>query len=191
MGCCVLCQDKCVTSEGTLCRLQRVKVPKKLRKKKKSEKKAKTTETGRPREYHLKGFSFALQIWAYEVFPALAALDLVVHKDNAYIPRILHWRSHTSPCFYELMSQVFENREVDVQLLRPSVIDKQQPYWTWGDSVDDTEELVELFGDDAEQKTSTYASVEEKDEDIDETASLLSSSKASITFFPLSYALAL
>ncbi|BBN70440.1 hypothetical protein Prudu_1475S000300 [Prunus dulcis] len=158
--------------------------PKKLRKQKKSEKKAKTTETGDQE-------STTSKIWAYEVFPALAALDLVVHKDNAYIPRILHWRSHTSPCFYELMSQVFENREVDVQLLRPSVIDKQQPYWTWGDSVDDTEELVELFGDDAEQKTSTYASVEEKDEDIDETASLLSSSKASITFFPLSYALAL
>ena len=50
-----------------------------------------------------------------------------------------------------------------MQLLRPSVIDKQQPYWTWGDSVDDTEELVELFGDDAKQKTSTSASVEEKD----------------------------
>ena len=74
--------------------------------------------------------------------------------------------------------------QVDVQLLRPSVIDKQQPYWTWGDSVDDTEELVELFGDDVEQKTSTSASVEEKDKDIDETASLPSSSKASITFFP-------
>ena len=50
-----------------------------------------------------------------------------------------------------------------MQLLRPSVIDKQQPYWTWGDSVDDTEELVKLFGDDAEQKTPTSASVEEKD----------------------------
>ncbi|BBG92781.1 DNA glycosylase superfamily protein [Prunus dulcis] len=133
-------------------------VPKKAAKTKKSEKKAKTTATGRPREYHLKGFSFALQIWAYEVFPALAALHLVVHEDNAYIPRILHWRSNTSPCFYELMSQVFENREVDVQLLRPSVIDKQQPCWTWGDSVDDTEELVKLFGDDAEQKTPTSTS---------------------------------
>ncbi|KAI5355892.1 hypothetical protein L3X38_008787 [Prunus dulcis] len=105
----------------------------------------------------------ALCIWAYEVFPALAALHLVVHEDNAYIPRILHWRSNTSPCFYELMSQVFENPEVDVQLLRTSVIDKQQPCWTWGDSVDDTEELVKLFGDDAEQKTPTSASVEEKD----------------------------
>ncbi|KAI5351284.1 hypothetical protein L3X38_004175 [Prunus dulcis] len=70
--------------------------------------------------------------------------------------------------------------KVDVQLLRPSVIDKQQPYWTWGDSVDDTKELVELFGDDAEQKTSTSASVEEKDKDIDETASLPSSSRGTI-----------
>ncbi|XP_020418470.1 uncharacterized protein LOC109948938 [Prunus persica] len=78
------------------------------------------------------------------------------------------------------MSQVFENREVDVQLLRPSVMDKQQPYWTWGDSADDTEELVDLLGDDAEQKTGTSASVEEKDEDIDETASLPSSSKGTV-----------
>ena len=77
--------------------------------------------------------------------------------------------------------------QVDVQLLRPSVIDKQQPYWTWGDSVDDTEELVELFGDDTEQKTSTSASGDEKDKDIDETASLPSSSKASITFFSKIY----
>ncbi|BBN68562.1 hypothetical protein Prudu_473S000200 [Prunus dulcis] len=36
----------------------------------------------------------------------------------AYIPRILHWRSNTSAHFYERMSQVFENREVDVELLR-------------------------------------------------------------------------
>ncbi|CAL2270730.1 unnamed protein product [Prunus armeniaca] len=164
---------------------QRVKGPKKAAKTKKSEKQVKTTATGRPREYHLKGFAFALQIWAYEVFPALAALHLVVHEHNAYIPRILHWRSNTLPRFYELMSQVFENREVDVQLIRPSVIDKQQPYWTWGDSVDNTEELVELVGDDAEQKTSTSASVEEKDEDIEETASLPSSSNASITYFPI------
>ncbi|BBN69266.1 hypothetical protein Prudu_862S000300 [Prunus dulcis] len=137
---------------------QRVKVPTKTAKTKKTGKKPTTTAT------------------------ALAALHLVMHEDNAYIPRLLHWRSNSSPRFYELMSQVFENREVDVQLLRPSVMDKQQPYWTWGDSADDTEELVDLLGDDVEQKTGTSASVEEKDKDIDETASLPSSSKASITF---------
>ncbi|BBN69000.1 hypothetical protein Prudu_686S000300 [Prunus dulcis] len=130
---------------------QRVKVPQKTAKTKKSGKKPTTTATGRPR-------STTSKIWAYEVFPALAALHLVVHEENAYIPRLLHWRSNSSPRFYELMSQVFENREVDVQLLRPSVMDKQQPYWTWGDSADDTEELVDLLGDDAEQKTGTSAS---------------------------------
>ncbi|BBG93953.1 DNA glycosylase superfamily protein [Prunus dulcis] len=160
---------------------QRVKVPTKTAKTKKSGKKPTTTATGRPREYHLKGFPYALQIWAYEVFPALAALHLVVHEENAHIPRLLHWRSNSSPRFYELMSQVFENREVDVQLLRPSVMDKQQPYWTWGDSADDSEELVDLLGDDAEQQTGTSASVEEKEKDIDDTANLPSSSKASIT----------
>ena len=73
--------------------------------------------------------------------------------------------------------------QVDVQLLRPSVMDKQQPYWTWGDSADDIEELVDLLGDDAEQQTGTSASVEEKEKDIDDTANLPSSSKASITVF--------
>ncbi|KAI5313987.1 hypothetical protein L3X38_043163 [Prunus dulcis] len=159
---------------------QRVKVPTKTAKTKKSGKKPTTTATGRPREYHLKGFLYALQIWAYEVFPALAALHLVVHEENAHIPRLLHWRSNSSPRFYELMSQVFENREVDVQLLRPSVMDKQQPYWTWGDSADDSEELVDLLGDDAEQQTGTSASVEEKEKDIDDTANLPSSSKGTV-----------
>ncbi|KAH0972760.1 hypothetical protein GBA52_024916 [Prunus armeniaca] len=121
-----------------------------------------------------------VKIWAYKVFSALAALHFVVHEENAYIPRILNWKSNTSAHFHELMSQVFENCEVDVQLLCPTVIDKQQPYWTWGDNVDDTEEIVELFGDDAEEKTSTFASVEEKDDDIDETATLLSSSKGKV-----------
>ncbi|KAI5343779.1 hypothetical protein L3X38_011655 [Prunus dulcis] len=93
-------------------------------------------------------FSSSNQIWAYEVFPALATLHLVVHEENAYIPRILHWRSNTSGRFHELMSQVFENHEVDVQLLQPTVIDKH-----------------------------TSASVEEKDNDIDEIATLSSSSK--------------
>ena len=72
-----------------------------------------------------------------------------------------------------------------MQPLRPSVIEKQQPYWSWGDDVDDTEEVVELIGDDEEPKTSTSASVQEKDEDIAEIASLPSSSKASITFFSI------
>ncbi|CAL8163910.1 unnamed protein product [Prunus armeniaca] len=71
------------------------------------------------------------KIWAFEVFPALVALHFVVHKENAHIPRILQWMSNSLARFHELMSQVFENSEVDVQLLHPSVIDKQQPYWTW------------------------------------------------------------
>ncbi|XP_034217991.1 uncharacterized protein LOC117629575 [Prunus dulcis] len=41
---------------------QRVKVPTKTAKTKKSEKKPTTTATGRPREYHLKGFPYALHV---------------------------------------------------------------------------------------------------------------------------------
>ena len=41
---------------------QRVKVPTKTAKTKKSGKKPTTTATGRPREYHLKGFPYALQV---------------------------------------------------------------------------------------------------------------------------------
>ncbi|CAL2244560.1 unnamed protein product [Prunus armeniaca] len=73
------------------------------------------------------------------------------------------------------MSQVFENREVDVQLIRPTVNDKQQPYWTWGDNVENSEDIVELFGDEAEEKTRPF--VEQTDDEFDETATLLSSSK--------------
>ena len=73
--------------------------------------------------------------------------------------------------------------QVDVQLLRPSVMDKQQPYWTWGDSVDDTEELVELFGDDAEQKASTSASVEEKDRTLTKLLAFRHPLRQALPFF--------
>ncbi|XP_020423094.1 uncharacterized protein LOC109950026 [Prunus persica] len=142
---------------------------------KQSGKRAQTRmRSGRPREYIIRGFGFALQIWAFEVFPALEALHFTVHEDNSHIPRILHWRSNTVARFREVMSQVFENFEVDVQLLRPTDIDKQQPYWSWGDD-DNEEEIVELFGDEAEEKNGT--SSEEKDADVEETATLPSSSK--------------
>ncbi|KAL6279133.1 hypothetical protein ACE6H2_016014 [Prunus campanulata] len=159
---------------------QRVKVPQKALKTKKSAKQSKTMASGRPREYHIKGFGFALQIWAFEVFPAFAALHIVVREHNAQVPRILQWRINSLPRFHEVMSQVFENAEVDVQPLRPSVIEKQQPYWSWGDDVDETEEVVELCGDDEEPKTTTSASVQEKDDDIAKIASRPSSSKGKV-----------
>ena len=73
--------------------------------------------------------------------------------------------------------------EVDVQLLRPTDIEKQQPYWTWGDD-ENNEEIVQLFGDEGEDKTST--SSEEKEADVEETTTLPSSSKVSMTFFQCS-----
>ncbi|BBH07308.1 DNA glycosylase superfamily protein, partial [Prunus dulcis] len=149
---------------------QRVKVPQKRKMPKQRGKRAQTRmRSGRPREYIIRGFGFALQIWAFEVFPALEALHFTVHEDNRHIPRILHWRSNTVARFREVMSQV------DVQLLRPTDIEKQQPYWSWGDD-DNEEAMVELFGDEAEEKTGT--SSEEKDADVEETATLPSSSKA-------------
>ncbi|KAI5316693.1 hypothetical protein L3X38_036400 [Prunus dulcis] len=155
---------------------QRVKVPPKRKMPKQRGKRAQTRmRSGRPREYIIRGFGFALQIWAFEVFPALEALHFTVHEDNRHIPRILHWRSNTVARFREVMSQVFENFEVDVQLLRPTDIEKQQPYWSWGDD-DNEEAMVELFGDEAEENTGT--SSEEKDADVEETATLPSSSKA-------------
>ncbi|KAI5321957.1 hypothetical protein L3X38_031029 [Prunus dulcis] len=155
---------------------QRVKVPQKRKMPKQRGKRAQTRmRSGRPREYIIRGFGFALQIWAFEVFPALEALHFTVHEDNRHIPRILHWRSNTVARFREVMSQVFQNFEVDVQLLRPTDIEKQQPYWSWGDD-DNEEAMVELFGDEAEEKIGT--SREEKDADVEETATLPSSSKA-------------
>ncbi|CAL9004799.1 unnamed protein product, partial [Prunus brigantina] len=119
-------------------------------------------------------FDCCQRTWAFEVFPALEALHFTVHEDNRHIPRILHWRSNTVARFREVMSQVYENFEVDVQLLRPTDIEKQQPYWTWGDD-ENNEEIVQLFGDEGEDKTST--SSEEKKADVEETTTLPSSSK--------------
>ncbi|CAL2238184.1 unnamed protein product [Prunus armeniaca] len=139
---------------------QRVKVPQKREMPKKSGNRAQTRMTsGRAREYIVRGFGFALQIWAFEVFPALEALHFTVHEDNRHIPRILHWRSNTVARFREVMSQVFENFEGDDE---------------------NNEEIVQLFGDEAEDKTST--SNEENTADVEETATLPSSSKGKGSF---------
>ncbi|CAL2257824.1 unnamed protein product [Prunus armeniaca] len=138
--------------------------------------------SARPREYTIKGFGFALQIWAFEVFPALEALHFVVHEDNGHIPRILHWRTNTVARFRDLMSQVYENVEVDVQLLRPTDIEKQQPYWSWGDA-ENNEEIVELFGDEAEQNTNS--SSEAVDKEVEDTTTLTSSSKHKVSLTEL------
>ncbi|XP_021818059.1 uncharacterized protein LOC110760154 isoform X1 [Prunus avium] len=120
---------------------QRVKVPKR------TQKKAKTTMTcDRIREYHIKGFGFAFQIWAFEVFPALTELQYVVHEENALRPRILHWRSNNLARYNELMSHVYENIEVDVKFVRPTELEKQEAYWIWDDSEED-EENVEKYDD--------------------------------------------
>ncbi|CAL9019268.1 unnamed protein product, partial [Prunus brigantina] len=160
---------------------QRVKVPQNRKKPNiRGKKRAQTRmECSRAREYIIRGFGFALQTWAFEVFPALEALHFTVHEDNRHIPRILHWRSNTVARFREVMSQVYENFEVDVQLLRPTDIEKQQPYWTWGDD-ENNEEIVQLFGDEGEDKTST--SSEEKKADVEETTTLPSSSKGKGSF---------
>ncbi|CAL2242078.1 unnamed protein product [Prunus armeniaca] len=160
---------------------QRVKVPQNRKKpNKRGKKRAETRmECSRAREYIIRGFGFALQIWAFEVFPALEGLHFTVHEDNRHIPRILHWRSNTVARFREVMSQVYENFEVDVQLLRPTDIEKQQPYWSWGDD-ENNEEIVQLFGDEGEDKTST--SSEEKEADVEETTTLPSSSKGKGSF---------
>ncbi|BBH02199.1 hypothetical protein Prudu_012697 [Prunus dulcis] len=128
---------------------QRVKVPKKAAKTKKSER--------NQRQRQLIWLMRYFQHWLHYIWRCTNIMPI-------------SFVYYIGARFHELMSQVFENCEVDVKLLRPSVIDKQQSYWTWGDSVDDTEELVELFGDDAEQRTITSTSVEEKGENIDETA---------------------
>ncbi|CAL9005248.1 unnamed protein product [Prunus brigantina] len=104
-------------------------------------------------------------IWAFEVFPALAALHFVMHEENGYIPRILQWRSNTSARFHELMSQVFENCD-------------QQPFWSWGDNDENTEEIVELFANEAQENASTF--VEEKDDEVEETTTLPLSSKGKL-----------
>ncbi|KAI5339343.1 hypothetical protein L3X38_018615 [Prunus dulcis] len=107
-------------------------------------------------------------IWTFEVFPTLDAQHFVVHEENDDIPHIRQWRSNTSAHFHKLISQVFENYEVD----------KQQPYWNWGDNDENAEEIVELFANKDQENTSTF--VEEKDDGVEETATLPSSSKGKL-----------
>ncbi|XP_021801093.1 uncharacterized protein LOC110745325 isoform X2 [Prunus avium] len=172
----------------------RVKVPQE------TQKKVETTTSGTIREYHIKGFAFAFQIWAFEVLPALTQLHYVVHKENSLHPRILHWRSNKLARYNELMSHIYENIEVDVKFIRPNQIEKQKAYWIWGDDEED-EENVEVYddtkslghgGDDhgesvEDGQENTAIGMEEDTQEVQETSNLPSSSngngKLSLTNF--------
>ncbi|CAL2259415.1 unnamed protein product [Prunus armeniaca] len=137
---------------------QRVKVPQNRKKPNKSGKRAQTRmECGRPREYIIRGFGFTVQ----------------AHPLNITLEE-----QHGGPFSGGYESDVFQ-LEVDVQLLRSTDIEKQQPYWSWGDD-ENNEEIVQLFGDEGEDKTST--SSEEKEADVEETTTLPSSSKGKWSF---------
>ncbi|CAL8082583.1 unnamed protein product [Prunus armeniaca] len=83
---------------------QRVKVPQNRKKSNKSGKRAQTRmECGRPREYIIRGFGFAVQIWAFEVFPALEALHFTVHEDNRHILEYYTGGATRWPVFGRLM----------------------------------------------------------------------------------------
>ncbi|CAL2238957.1 unnamed protein product [Prunus armeniaca] len=84
---------------------QRVKVPQNRKKpNKRGKKRAQTRmECSRAREYIIRGFGFALQIWAFEVFPTLEALHFTVHEEigtslEYYIGGATRWPEQGKGC---------------------------------------------------------------------------------------------
>ncbi|BBN68664.1 hypothetical protein Prudu_520S000100, partial [Prunus dulcis] len=111
---------------------QRVKVPQKRKMPKQRGKRAQTRmRSGRPREYIIRGlaslFRFGLlkcsQHWKHCISRSMKTIGTSLEY---YIGGATRW-------------------PVDVQLLRPTDIEKQQPYWSWGDD-DNEEEWLNYLG---------------------------------------------
>ncbi|BBN70462.1 hypothetical protein Prudu_1481S000100, partial [Prunus dulcis] len=85
--------------------------------------------------WSFKGFTYAFQIWVYELIPRMADLNYCKVVDPTAVPRILRWRTTTSvPEMRKLNNYFFpEQRGLSVQLraLCLSEEEMRQPYWSW------------------------------------------------------------
>ncbi|XP_062096756.1 uncharacterized protein LOC133802459 [Humulus lupulus] len=76
--------------------------------------------------YHLAGFPFALQVWAYESIPALG--KLFAEKKGSNMPRILNWGETQQPNWKMIQKSVFARDEVEVVILKPTKLEKKADY---------------------------------------------------------------
>ncbi|KAI5317665.1 hypothetical protein L3X38_037372 [Prunus dulcis] len=83
--------------------------------------------------WSFKGFTYAFQIWVYELIPRMADLNYCKVVDPTDVPRILRWRTTTSvPEMRKLNNYFFQSKEsVQLRALCPSEEEMRQPYWSW------------------------------------------------------------
>ncbi|BBN68461.1 hypothetical protein Prudu_440S000100, partial [Prunus dulcis] len=83
--------------------------------------------------WSFKGFTYAFQIWVYELIPRMADLNYCKVVDPTAVPRILRWRTTTSvPEMRKLNNYFFQSKEsVQLRALCPSEEEMRQPYWSW------------------------------------------------------------
>ncbi|CAL9000034.1 unnamed protein product [Prunus brigantina] len=83
--------------------------------------------------WSFKGFTYAFQIWVYELIPRMADLNYCKVVDPTALPRILRWRATTSvPEMRKLNNYFFQSKEsVQLRALCPSEEEMRQPYWSW------------------------------------------------------------
>ncbi|KAI5353733.1 hypothetical protein L3X38_006627 [Prunus dulcis] len=83
--------------------------------------------------WSFKGFTYAFQIWVYELIPRMANLNYCKVVDPTAVPRILRWRTTTSvPEMRKLNNYFFQSKEsVQLRALCPSEEEMRQPYWSW------------------------------------------------------------
>ncbi|BBH07206.1 BURP domain-containing protein [Prunus dulcis] len=81
--------------------------------------------------WSFKGFTYAFQIWVYELIPRMADLNYCKVVDPTAVPRILRWRTTTSvPEMRKLNNYFFQSKEFSCGLC-PSEEEMRQPYWSW------------------------------------------------------------
>ncbi|CAL9030437.1 unnamed protein product, partial [Prunus brigantina] len=83
--------------------------------------------------WSFKGFTYALQIWVYELIPRMGDLNYCKVVDPTALPRILRWRTTTAvPEMRKLNNYFFQSKEsVQLRALCPSEEEIRQPYWSW------------------------------------------------------------
>ncbi|CAL2229921.1 unnamed protein product [Prunus armeniaca] len=83
--------------------------------------------------WSFKGFTYAFQIWVYELIPRMADPNYYKVVDPTAFPRILRWRTTTSlPEMRKLNNYFFQSKEsVQLWALCPSEEEMRQPYCSW------------------------------------------------------------
>ncbi|KAI5323924.1 hypothetical protein L3X38_032997 [Prunus dulcis] len=84
--------------------------------------------------WSFKDFTYAFQIWIYELIPRMADLNYCKVVDPTAVPRILGWRTTTSVPEMRKLNNYFFRAKSQFSCERalcPSEEEMRQPYWSW------------------------------------------------------------